>query len=54
MNEQTRCKPVKRDMKSGIFSFFTGSGFLDLEFEDAYVARSRWTQSSEMIGKETA
>ena len=35
MNEQTRCKPVKRDMKSGIFSFFTGAGFLDLEFEDA-------------------
>ena len=35
MNEQTRGKLVKRDMKSGIFSFFTGAGFLDLGFGDA-------------------
>lgn len=28
-------KPAKRDASFGIFSFFTGAGFLDLGFEDA-------------------
>lgn len=35
MKKQTRCKSVKRYMKFGIFSFFSGAGFLDLGFEDA-------------------
>ena len=26
---------MKRDTRFGIFSFFTGAGFLDLGFEDA-------------------
>ena len=35
MKKQTRGKSVKRDARFGIFSFFTGAGFLDLGFEDA-------------------
>lgn len=31
----TKGKSMKRDTRFGIFSFFTGAGFLDLGFEDA-------------------
>ena len=31
----TKDKSVKKNLKLGIFSFFTGAGFLDLGFEDA-------------------
>ena len=34
MKKQTRCKSVKRYMKFGIFSFFSGAGFLNLGLED--------------------
>ena len=35
MTKKTSGKSVKRDARFGIFSFFTGAGFLDLGFEDA-------------------
>ena len=37
MKKKARGKAAKADTKFGIFSFFTGAGFLDLGFEDAGV-----------------
>ena len=34
MKKHASGKSVKRNARFGIFSFFTGAGFLDLGFED--------------------